>query len=68
VFLPTEAGFHLLARAGDGKISNDFNNLPVSAKSSVRGMNVDQTVNGGCSATINVRVDKGDIKIAEANP
>jgi hypothetical protein len=67
VFLPTEAGFHLLARAARGNISNDFNNLPVSANSSAQGMNVDQIINGGGSAAIKVRVDKGDIKIAEAN-
>jgi hypothetical protein len=67
VFLPTEAAFHLLARAARGNISNDFNNLPVSANSSAQGMNVDQIINGGGSAAIKVRVDKGDIKIAEAN-
>lgn len=68
VFLPTEAGFCLLAYAAHGKIANDFNNLPVSANSSAAGMKIDQKVNGGGSATIKVRVDKGDIKIAEANP
>jgi hypothetical protein len=31
-------------------------------------MKLDQIVNGGGSATFNVRVEKGDIKIAEANP
>jgi hypothetical protein len=31
-------------------------------------MKIDQIINGGGTATINVRVDKGDIKIAEANP
>jgi hypothetical protein len=67
-FFPTDAAFHLLAHAARGKIANDFNNLPVSTKSSVRGINVDQIINGGRSATINVRVEKGDIKIAEANP
>jgi hypothetical protein len=68
VWLPSEAGFHLLARAGHGKIANDFNNLPVSANSSAREMKIDQIVNGGGAATINVRVEKGDIKIVEANP
>ena len=29
VWLPSEAAFHLLARAAHGKIANDFNNLPV---------------------------------------
>jgi hypothetical protein len=68
VWLPSEAGFHLLARAAHGKIANDFNNVPVTAHSSSGEMKIDQIVNGGGSATINVRVEKGDIKIAEANP
>ena len=68
VWLPSEAAFHLLARAADGKIVNDFNNLPVSAHSSGTEMKIDQIINGGGATTINVRVDKGDIKIAEANP
>ena len=68
VWLPSEAAFHLLARAAHGKIANDFNNLSVSAHSSGSEMKIDQIVNGGGSATINVRVEKGNIKIAEANP
>ena len=68
VWLPSEAAFRLLARAAHGKIANDFNNLPVSANSSARETKIDQIINGGGAATINVRVDKGDIKIAEANP
>jgi hypothetical protein len=68
VWLPSEAAFHLLARAAHGKIANDFNNLPVTANSSTREMKIDQTINGGGAATISIRVDKGDIKIAEANP
>ena len=68
VWLPSEAAFHLLGRAAHGKIANDFNNLPVSTNSSGKGMKVDQIINGGEAATINVRVEKGNIKIAEANP
>ena len=67
-FLPSAARFHLLARAAHGKIANDFNNVPLTANSSVPEMNIDQIINGGGAATINVRVEKGDIKIAEANP
>ena len=52
VLLPTDAAFHLLARAVYGKIVNDFNNVPLSANSSVRGMKIDQIVNGGGSATM----------------
>ena len=65
VFLPTEAAFRLVAYARHGKIANDFNNVPLTANSSVK---IDQRINGGGSATIQIRVDKGDIKIAEANP
>jgi hypothetical protein len=68
VWLPSEAAFHLLADAKHGKIANDFNNVPLTTNSSAREMKIDQIVNGGGSATINVRVEKGNIKIAEANP
>ena len=68
VFFPSDARFHLLARAVHGKIANDFNNVPLTANSSAREMNIDQIVNGGGSATIQIRVDKGNIKVAEANP
>jgi hypothetical protein len=68
VFLPTDAGFHLLARAAQGKIANDFNNVPLVSNSSAREMKIDQIVNGGGPAAINVQVAKGDIKIGEANP
>lgn len=68
IFLPTEAAFHLVADAWHGKIANDFNNIPLSANSSTRKMKIDQIINGGGSAKIEVRVDKGNIKIAEANP
>jgi len=68
VWLPSEAALHLLARAAHGKIANDFNNVPVSPHSSGSEMKIDQIVNGGGSATIDVQVDKGNIKIAEANP
>jgi hypothetical protein len=63
--VPTEAAFRLVAYALHGKIANDFNNVPLTANSS---MKVDQTVNGGGVAKIEIRVDKGDIKIGEANP
>ena len=68
VWLPSEAAFHLLARTAHGKIANDFNNLPLTANSSAREMKIDQIINGGGAATINVGVEKGNIKIAEANP
>jgi len=68
VFLPNEVAFRLLAHTVHGKIASDFNELPLPARSSSRGMTIDQLVNGGGPAIINVRVEKGDIKIAEANP
>ena len=68
VSLPSDSAFHLLAYAAHGKIANDFNNLPVSANSFTREMKVDQIVNGGGQATVEVRVERGQIKIAEANP
>jgi hypothetical protein len=68
VFLPTDTGFHLLARTAHGKIANDFNNVPLTANSSAPEIKIDQIINGGGSATIEIRVDKGNIKIAEANP
>lgn len=68
VFLPAEAGFHLLARAARGKIANDFNSVPLTTRSSPQEMKVDQLINGGGSATINIEVEKGDIKIGDANP
>jgi hypothetical protein len=68
VFLPSDARFHLLARAVHGKIANDFNNVPLTANSSGREMNVDQIINGGTSATIQIGVGKGNIKVGEANP
>lgn len=68
VFLPSEAGFHLLAHTASGKIGNDFNNVPLTANSSAREMKIDQIINGGGSATIQIQVEKGNIKIAEANP
>jgi hypothetical protein len=68
IFLPTGAAFHLFAHAAHGKIANDFNNVPLCANSSARGMNIDQVINGGALATIKVQIQEGDIKIAEANP
>ena len=68
VSLPSDSAFHLLAHAAHGKIANDFNNVPLTANSSAWEMNIDQIINGGGATTINVRVDKGNIKIAEANP
>ena len=68
LWLPSDSAFHLLAEAARGKIANDFNYIPISNNTSGRGMKIDQIINGGGQATIQIRVDKGNIKIAEANP
>jgi hypothetical protein len=68
IFLPTDAAFRLLAYSAHGNIANDFNNIASSPRSSARGTNIDQIINGGGSATIQIRLGKGNIKIAEANP
>lgn len=68
LFLPSDAAFHLRAHAAHGKVANNFSDVPLPPNSSERGMTIDQIINGGSSATIQIRVDKGDIKIAEANP
>jgi hypothetical protein len=68
LWAPSDAAFHLLANVARGKIANDFDDLPISAHSSGREMNADQIINGGGEATIQIQVDKGNIKIGEANP
>ena len=64
-YLPSDAAFHLLAKAGEGKISSDFES---AAQASARGMQIDALVNGGGDATIKVSVAKGNIRIVESNP
>lgn len=68
IFLPTDAAFRLLAHAAHGKIANDFNNVASSQNSSAPGTNIDEVINGGGSATIQIRLGRGNIKIGEANP
>jgi len=68
IFLPTDAAFRLLARTLNGKIANDFNNVPLITNPAASEMKVDEIVNGGGTAAIQIRVGKGNIKIAEANP
>ena len=68
LFFPSDAAFHLRAQAAHGRIANNFSDVPLLPNSSERGMTINQIINGGSSATIQIRVDKGDIKIAEANP
>ncbi|HEX4652892.1 MAG TPA: hypothetical protein VH227_01460 [Candidatus Udaeobacter sp.] len=66
-YLPIDAAFHLLVEAEHGKIVNDFNNAPVGP-AATNGMKIDRVVNGGDHAVIEIRVGKGNINIAKANP
>ena len=68
VFLPTMSAFHLVAAVAHGKIANDFNDVPLTPSSSSEEMKIDRVINGGGSTTIQIQVDRGNIKIAEANP
>jgi len=68
VYLPSDAAFHLLAKAAHGKMSNDFKSPRVAEPVSAAGMKVDRAVNGGGETTIKIRVAEGNINIVEANP
>jgi hypothetical protein len=66
-FLPGEAAFRLLVEAEHGKIVNDFHDSPAGPSSAHR-MQVDQVVNDGHQAVIEIRVAKGDVNIEQTNP
>jgi len=68
VYLPSDAAFHLLAKAAHGKMFNDFKSRAAAEPVSAIGMKVDMPVNGGGEATIKIRVAEGNINIVEANP
>src|SRR5438477_2842639 len=68
MYVPTGAAFHLLAEAAQGKIVSDFETTAHERPASGAGMKTDTRVNGGSKATMKIRVDKGNIKIVEANP
>ena len=67
-FLPSNAAFHLLARATHGKLASDFDNSATAGKESAEATTIDQFVNGGGNATIEILAESGNIKIVEANP
>jgi hypothetical protein len=67
-YLPVDAAFHLLAKAVQGEIFNDFESRAVTKPTAAKGTKIDALVNGGGQATIKFRVREGDIKIVEANP
>jgi len=68
VYLPSDAAFHLLAKAAHGKMFNDFKSRAAAEPVSAIGMKVDMPVNGGGEATIKIRVAEGNINIVEATP
>jgi len=68
MYVPSDAAFHLLAEAAQGKIVTDFETTALERPASGAGLKTDTRVNGGSEAAIKIRVDKGNIKIVEANP
>jgi hypothetical protein len=66
-YVPIDAAFHLLVEAEHGKTVNDFNNAAAGAVTTNE-MKIDRVVNGGDHAVIEIRVGKGNINIAKANP
>jgi hypothetical protein len=66
-YFPIDAAFHMFVEAEHGKLVNDFNNAAAGPVTEDR-MKVDRVVNGGDQAVIQIRVGKGNINIAKANP
>ena len=68
LWVPDDAAFHLFSEVKRGRIANDFNDLSMFNNPGAPVTKIDQIVNGGGIATINIRVDDGKIRIGEANP
>ena len=68
MYVPGSAAFHLLAETAQGKIVSDFASIALEASPSAVGMKTEIRLHGGSEATMKIRVEKGNIKIAEANP
>jgi hypothetical protein len=66
VFIPSDASFHLVAEAPNGKIANDF--TETEQRNGESPTRIDMLVGGGGGAGIEIRATDGNIKIAEANP
>jgi DUF4097 and DUF4098 domain-containing protein YvlB len=64
--IPSDASFHLVADATNGKIGNDFAEKEQRTGTAVT--KLDTLVGGSPQATINLRAIDGNVKIAEANP
>jgi hypothetical protein len=67
-YLPGDAAFHLLVKAVNGEIFNDFESRAATKPTAAKGTKIDALVNGGGQTTIKFRVREGNIKIVEANP
>ena len=67
-YLPVDAAFHLLAKAVQGEIFNDFESRAVAKPTVAKGKKIDALVNNGGQTTIKFRVRECNIKIVEANP
>ncbi len=68
IYLPGDAAFHLLAKAAQGKIGNDFESAAVAESAAAAGTKADTLVHGGGDVRIGIRVADGNIKIVKANP
>jgi len=67
IYLPGDAAFHLLAKAVQGKIGNDFESAAVAESAAAAGAKADTLVHGGGDVRIDIRVAEGNIKIVKAN-
>ena len=65
-YLPSEAQFHLTARAVTGKISNDFEEMTQRRAESTN--QIDMLVGGTEKPKIEIEAQDGNIRIAEHNP
>lgn len=65
-YFPSEAEFHLTARAATGKISNDFEEMEQRRAESTS--QVDMLVGGANKPKIEIEAQDGNIRIAEHNP
>jgi hypothetical protein len=68
MYVPGDAAFHLLAETAQGKIVSDFASIAPEAPASAAGMKTEIRLHGGNEATMKIRVEEGNIRIAEANP
>ena len=65
-FIPSDATFHLIAEALNGKIANDFTEK--EQRHGEQPGRVDMLVGGSGDVSIEIRATDGNIKISEANP